>query len=331
MKITLFLRKKIPGENSIEELAYQLERHVEGLSVCLLPEYGNTIRGIVRNGLCARRHAGDVNVIFSPSEVGIVPFLRGPKVLVWHDVATAFRTQNPLKRWIKMRLFRWGASLCDVNSCISAFTLRELDTFCPRIGRTAVLHNPYDERIVYSPKAFDEACPTILHIGTGPRKNLERVIEALSGMPVRLAIVGRLSERQRQLLAEHGIDYSNCSDVGFETIVALYRACDAVSFPSLYEGFGMPVVEAQATGRVVVASPSGAIPEVAGDSVRYVDPHDVENIREGFRAVIGDAALRDALIEKGRANAAKYAVRRIVGEYEALFRDLTGRHSARRP
>src|SRR5690606_28340156 len=100
--------------------------------------------------------------------------------------------------------------------------------------------------------------------GTGWNKNLERLVEALQGLRCRLEIIGPLSGAQRDALVAAGIEFVALGRVDDSALVDAYRRCDLLVFASLFEGFGLPVVEAQATGRPVIASRRGSLGEVAG-------------------------------------------------------------------
>jgi glycosyltransferase involved in cell wall biosynthesis len=99
-----------------------------------------------------------------------------------------------------------------------------------------------------------------------------------------------------------------------------------ISFPSLYEGFGMPILEGQATGRPVLTSASEPMAGVAGaGGARLVDPHSESAIREGFIALIGNPALRERLVAAGLENCQRYALSAVAARYLALYRELDGR------
>ena len=88
---------------------------------------------------------------------------------------------------------------------------------------------------------------------------------------------------------------------------ALLRGADLVAYPSLYEGFGLPVVEAMARGVPVLASITPAVAETAGDAALLVDPEDVAAIAEGLARALTDRSLRDELVAKGTARAARFS------------------------
>jgi glycosyltransferase involved in cell wall biosynthesis len=175
------------------------------------------------------------------------------------------------------------------------------------------------------PREFNVQRPTVLLIGTLPHKNLERMVQALAAIPCRLRIVGRLTGQQRTLLEKLGHEFVNEFDLTTAQMAHAYRECDVVGFASLFEGFGMPILEGQASGRPVVTSRQSPMQEVAGEGACLVDPNDVESIRAGFARVIGDAAYRSGLIEHGLRNVAQYRPERVAVMYLDLYRELTAR------
>jgi glycosyltransferase involved in cell wall biosynthesis len=167
--------------------------------------------------------------------------------------------------------------------------------------------------------------PYLLYVGTvQPRKNLERLIESLARVgdlparteygeapPPRLLIAGKrgwLAEPIERRAAALGIaDRVVFSGyVADAELPALYAGALAFVFPSLYEGFGMPILEAMAAGAPVLTANSSALPEVAGDAALLVDPHDTDAIAGGLQRLIGDPALRAQLRAAGAARVKKF-------------------------
>lgn len=236
----------------------------------------------------------------------------------------SLRRQHGLRRGIMKLLWyampMWRSS---VVVAISEFTKRELQELVPAFAdRVVVVPVPLVGNFTPYPKTFNCSQPVILHIGTGPNKNLERVARALRDTPCKLEIVGNLSVHQKQVLAECGIAYSNCSRLSDAEIVDKYRKADIVEFCSTYEGFGMPIIEANAIGRPVVTGNVCSLPEVAGSAACMVDPFDVEAIRQGLQRVIRDAEYRQELISLGFKNAARYRPDVIARQYAELYAAL---------
>ncbi len=105
-------------------------------------------------------------------------------------------------------------------------------------------------------------------------------------------------------------------------LVEAYRRCDMVVFASLYEGFGLPILEAQAMGRPVITSNFGAMREAAGDGALLVDPYSVEAIREAVLRVKNEPALREELVRKGLRNVERFRAETVAARYGELYRGL---------
>ena len=95
-----------------------------------------------------------------------------------------------------------------------------------------------------------------------------------------------------------------------------------MNFPSIYEGFGMPIIEGQTIGRVVITSDISPMKDVAGNGALLVNPFSVESIREAYLQIINDKDLRSRIIEKGKENAQKYAVEKIAKQYVKIYKTI---------
>ena len=105
----------------------------------------------------------------------------------------------------------------------------------------------------------------------------------------------------------------------FSLLISLIRGAKATLFPSLYEGFGLPVLESMALSTAVLTSTGGSLPEVAGDAAISVDPYDVQAMTRGLRALDADEALRDDLVRRGLTQAAKFSVEAYQGRLSAMY------------
>jgi glycosyltransferase involved in cell wall biosynthesis len=165
---------------------------------------------------------------------------------------------------------------------------------------------------------YDLLRPFVFSVGTiQPRKNYGRLIEAVAllrqkGYELDLVIAGGhgwLEDPIHQTVHDTQMQ-DHVHFIGFATeadLPALYSAAVCLAFPSLYEGFGLPVLEAMACGTPVVTSNLSSLPEVAGDAALMVDPYDSEAIAVAIQYVLDDSTLRNQLIEKGYERVGRFS------------------------
>ncbi len=284
--------------------------------------------------------------LFHATEHLLPPFRHLPTVLTVHDLIFRHLPQHHkrLNRWylnLAMPLYvRRATHLIAVSEA----TRRDLmaaygvpaekitviyEAADPRFGPRDALEQQTIRANYGLPPAY------FLYLGTiEPRKNLLRLLRAweplyLAGEAPPLVIVGKrgwLSEpffeaverspaREGLILTGYVLD---------DDLPALIAAATAFVFPSLYEGFGLPPLEAMACGTPVLCSDRSSLPEVVGDAALLFDPTDEEAIRAAMRRLLRDAALREALRRKGLEQAARFSWRRTAEETLRLYRRLAG-------
>ncbi len=123
-------------------------------------------------------------------------------------------------------------------------------------------------------------------------------------------------------LKENEINFTNTFDLGDKEIRQEYENADIVAFCSTMEGFGLPIIEAQAMGKPVITSNIEPMIGTSGGAAVLVDPLDIASIREGMKAMIADHDLRADLIERGQANAARFSADKVAAQYEQLYDEM---------
>jgi glycosyltransferase involved in cell wall biosynthesis len=169
---------------------------------------------------------------------------------------------------------------------------------------------------------FNKQCPVILQIGTAPNKNIPKLIEAIKGLRCVLNIVGKQNEEYELLLKKYNIDYVYEWGLSDAEMIRRYEQADIISLVSTYEGFGMPILEAQAVGRPVITSNILSMPEVAGSAAVLVNPNDISDIRRGLEKIVNDDDFRADLIARGYENIKRFDPDAIAQMYYDLYKKI---------
>lgn len=263
-------------------------------------------------------------------DVHYVACLMNPKntVLTIHD-CVVLHDDSANKYFKKLVYYLWyyvPLKHLKYICCISEETRRDLISFFPWVEpKLTVVPSPVSDQFYYSPKECNIKCPRILHVGTRDNKNLPRVIQALEGLNCHLRIIGKLSEEHMSLLKSTGVDYSNDFNITDEQIIQEYIDADIISFPSLFEGFGLPIVEAQLVGRPVVTSDREPMKTVGKGAV-LVNPESVESIREGFCRIMNSKDIGDKCVSEGLKNCQQYTAEKVADRYYEIYGQITGNY-----
>ena len=265
------------------------------------------------------RTARRVDVLHCPTYRA--PVTSGRRVVVTvHDLAI-FRHPEAFNRWSRLyapvivpRALRAARRLIAV----SEFTKRELVEIL-RVPDEKIRVIPNAVEDVFAPKGTSASGEYVLTVGTlEPRKNLPRIAEATQRLGVELRVVGA---RGWGDVAAGGNGVRWLGRVPDEELAALYRGARVVAYPSLYEGFGIPVLEAMACGAPVVTSRGGAMEELADGAAELVDPLDIAAIAAGSERA---EARRDELVARGLERAREFSWPAVAAATVEVYREAAG-------
>jgi len=323
MNISFYFRKQSPVFHSIEEQFFAMQENLPKYVVFKNQFAKYHSKGFFkRMFICfeAISKQGKINHI--TGDIHFVSyFLKKKKtILTIHDIGSILKGNSIKIAVLKFFWFSLPAKRVSYITVISEFTkMQLLENVRINPEKIVVIPDCVSSEINFSKKEFNSEKPLILQIGTKSNKNLPVLFKAIKGMNCRLLIVGKLSNEQILMLENYKIDYENKCNLNFSEIVELYKKCDIVSFISTYEGFGVPILEAQATGRVVITSNLSPMKEVAGENALLVNPYNFEEIREALESIILNQDKRNRLIEAGLENVKKYSAKIVAEKYYKLY------------
>jgi glycosyltransferase involved in cell wall biosynthesis len=276
-----------------------------------------------------------------------------PYVVTVHDVLDFIyrrRDQRPWQNRMRFQMARYGLSHAASVFAVSQATKTDLlRLFDLREERVHVAHNALDERLSgkdatpeerqFIVERYQVNSPFLLYVGDiKPHKNIAKLIEAFSALKgelkkeerlpdLKLIIIGNeISSHPdlRRTMIRSGVqnDVRFLGFVPVDILRTFYDVAKVFVFPSLYEGFGLPPLEAMAQGTPVVVSNTSAMPEVVGNAAVLVNPENVFEIMHGIKRALLDQQLRDQLKERGHQQAQRFSwetsVRRMLQVYERI-------------
>jgi glycosyltransferase involved in cell wall biosynthesis len=272
--------------------------------------------------LAAAAASRECDVFLSSNSYLTVPLLRIPAVAIVYDMVAFERHMRPHRRsvLIERLTLRHAVRRARGLICISQSTRDALVARFPAAsGKTVIAPLGVSPSLSAPEAAPLDQLPLpgfVLAVGTlEPRKNLPRLAQAYAALPRQLqdahplVVVGPLGWQMQPTLAALHMLGERCITLGHVSDAALaelYRRCALFCYPSLGEGFGLPVLEAMAAGAAVLTSNVSSLPEVGGDAVAYADPESVAGIASEVERLLSSPQARIALGERGRARASAF-------------------------
>ena len=326
-KVALLNRLPGPGHFSIERLfswispAFPTQVEVQSLQC---PHLSQGFRNRWQNIRWAKQQSGDILHITGDVHYLALGTPRKRTILTIHDVVF-LNQKKGLRRWILWLFWVYlpvrQAGLITVISKASADSLKEqIPTRWHQ--KIRIVPNCVDPNMRFQPKESMPQQPRILLIGTKPNKNLMRQLEALRLLNVKVHLIGHENRQLREYLEKYRNPVQWDQGVSDEAMRQAYIDCDLLLFASLEEGFGLPILEAQAVGRPVVTSKQSSMPEVAGPGASLVNPTKIEEIRAAVKKITKDSDYRNQLVQAGYVNVQTYSAKQVAQSYLKVYREL---------
>lgn len=320
MKICLIFREARPGYFSIEEVFKCIRQELDN-RVEFIEFHADPNKSRLANILAVSKIKADVYHITGDCNYIALGIPGRKTILTVHDIGHYEKTLKGFRRIIYGLLWWWiPLRRVKIITCVSSFSKDRLKrVFKVPEGKVKVLYNPIFPGFFPAGKTFNEACPRILQIGTGNNKNVERLIDAVIGIPCHLVLINRLTPALQSKLEAASVSYEVHSKLSQLQVQELYRSADLLFFASLYEGFGLPIIEAFATRIPVVTGKVASMPEIARDGAILVDPWNTKQIRNAILSIIGNKELRDRLITIGEQRVNDFQPQTIADQYFAQY------------
>jgi glycosyltransferase involved in cell wall biosynthesis len=328
MHISYFQRKAIPNFHfSVEIIFNDVRKHLPAgvtYDVWISRYFSRGLWPRIYNGFEARKRRGKINHVTGDISY-IAPFLPASNTI--HTILDTVFLQNSkgIRKeilrtfWLKIPVTR-SRFVTTISEAVKSEIVAFSGCAPDKVKVIPIALSPVFKK---KERAYRWEKPRVLMVGAAPNKNIPNILEALKGIHCTVQMVGKHNPAYEQFMRDNGMDYTYEWGLNIEQMYEKYLQTDLLVFASTYEGFGMPIIEAQACGVPVVTSKISSMPEVGGaEGAIYVDPYFVESIREGIQRVIGDAGLRARLIGEGYRNIERFDPTTISGMYVNLYNQI---------
>ena len=325
LPVTFFHRAHRDTSVSIEGI-FKLVEECLKKKIAIKDFYCDNKISRIKNVFKARKETTEINHISGDVNFLAIGFGGKKNVLTIHDLGhyDTLRKRNRIQFLIyDIFWFRLPLKNIDIVTVVSNFTKEKLINY---IGfpesKIRLIYNPVKPVFKFAPKEKLNTVPRILQIGSGTHKNIRNLIIAVTGTEFHLDMVGFPSDSELALLNENKVSYTIYNGLTDEQVYERYVNCDILFFASFYEGFGMPIIEAQSVGRPVITSNIDAMKEVAKESAVLVDPNNPEQIREAMIQLISDPVLYKKMVTLGQENIIPFRHEIIAQQYLDVYNEL---------
>lgn len=245
---------------------------------------------------------------------------------------------SPTYRWLFTKKVSYACRVADLIIAISEQTKRDLITFfhadekkirvvyqgCSHRFREPIS----EEQIAEVKQRYALPDEYLLDVGAiEPRKNLKTLIRAMheAGIDLPLVAIGGKSKYAlecKALADELGVHLILKHDIPFADFPAIYKGAEVLCYPSIFEGFGIPILEAMCVGTPVLTSTGSCFSETGGEAALYADPNNVSQMGQQLKRILTEEGLRETMVKKGYEQAAKFEDKKVAQNIIAIYEEL---------
>jgi glycosyltransferase involved in cell wall biosynthesis len=325
MKITQ-IKRNSKYHNSVDKFLNTLNPHIKKKVdlkelICPYPNNGfiNKLKNLYWATLIKDKNihiTGDVTYLS-------LAFLKKNLIITILDMGMSQKSNSLRKKIFNFFWFRLPIAFSKKVIAISEKTKKEIIEYYPNSkSKIEVVHVPLTEGYNFK-NINDNKTFKVLQIATSSHnKNVTRSIKSLKDLKIEYNFVGIINDKQKQILKDLKIKNSLFYNISESKLIQLYNDCDILLFPSIYEGFGMPIVEAQATSCCVVTSNIEPLMEVGGNGALYVDPFNIDQISTAISSIINNKDLFLQQIKNGLVNVSRFSPKKISNNYINIYQCL---------
>jgi glycosyltransferase involved in cell wall biosynthesis len=320
--ISFYFRSKTSNYHSIEKVFNNLIIKISGSKKVVLPYESNNLFSIIKNIKYALKNQSNINHVTGDIHY-LIPFFskQNENILTIHDTILLYRERGFKKIIFKIFWFHLPIKYANKIITVSPKTKNELVSLFPKYkNKIEVIPNFYLSTIKQNQSIFKQKYLNILFVGSGKHKNLTNVIEALNNLEVILTIVGYITESDLGKLKNNKIIYKNYFNISQEQLEQIYLCNDVLLYPSLYEGFGLPILEAQGYGLLVITSNIEPMNWVANsNSAILVNPNDHVEINKVIKDILEKKIDPFYYINNGYENLKRFDFDLILKQYFKIY------------
>jgi glycosyltransferase involved in cell wall biosynthesis len=324
MEIHFFERKIVEGQLSIEKLFSVLYRQLEDKKINFkVIKNPYSLSQFWKSLFFFKNQQGDINHITGDIHWACLFLDKNKTILTIHDLVGLYQYTG-IKKWLYYILWVYlPIKKLKYITVISEKTKQEVLKYMPSAEKKIhVISNFVIIPILENTTATCQDKIRVLVVGTRSNKNIERILQALINIDVKITIIGELEESHEHIIKANNMQINSVNNISDDELIEKYYQSDILLFPSLYEGFGLPILEAQAQNCCVITSNISPMKEIAGGAAILVDPFSVEEIRNAVIKLVNSKEERKNLLEKGKENVMTYSPEKISHQYINLYNKI---------